>query len=555
MLIIETCFVLLSLLIAFVRPTLGSRWFEKVEMRFWQLSRHRVLSIVCVGVVALVMRGALLPIEPIPQPTIPDEFGYLLLSDTFAHGRLTNATHPMWVHLEAPAANQQPTYGSKYFPGPGVPLAFGQVVLGHPFWGVWLSAGIMCAVICWMLQGWFPPFWALLGALLALIRLGAFSYWANSYFGGALPAIGGALVLGALPRIKRRQRVGDSLLMGLGLALLASSRPFEGLIFSLPIVIALLIWIWDRDRSDAMRIATRVLIPSALILTLAFTAMFYYFWRTTGSPFRTPYQVNLQTWDPVPIFPWQSLRAVPRTEVGAVFFGVEVEQYKFVRSHFVVSSITRIIEFYLFFVGPALTLPFVLLAARTKQRKVCARLFLIVFLVSAFGLLLPVFYGPTYAAPLTCIVYVLLLAAMQRIRRWKWRSKSTGLTVVRAVPLICVLMFLIRAAASFPGLPMPRTVPITWFSPHLFAGSSRQRVQTALESLPGLQLALVRYPHDHLEPVDWVQNLADIDHQKVVWANDMGVERNQELIDYFNDRHVWLVEPDKIPPQVSPYPR
>ena len=141
--------------------------------------------------------------------------------------------------------------------------------------------------------------------------------------------------------------------------------------------------------------------PSALILTLAFTAMFYYFWRTTGSPFRTPYQVNLQTWDPVPIFPWQSLRAVPRTEVGAVFFGVEVEQYKFVRSHFVVSSITRVIEFYLFFVGPALTLPFILLAARTKQRKRLRkaffdRFFSLVFRPSVASVLWPHLRGPAH---------------------------------------------------------------------------------------------------------------------------------------------------------------
>ena len=554
MLLIETGFVLLSLLIAFAYPALGSRWFEKLERRFSQLSEHRVLSIVFVGVTALVLRAALLPIEPIPQPTIPDEFSYLLMSDTFAHGRLTNPTHPMWIHLDAPAVNQQPTYVSKYFPGQGVPLAFGQIIFRHPFWGVWLSVGIMCAVICWMLQGWFPSFWALLGALLALIRLGTFSYWANSYFGGALPAIGGTLVLGALPRIKRWQRIGDSLLMGFGLALLASSRPFEGLIFSLPIVTALLVWIWKSYRSGTRRIATRVLVPSALVLAVAFAAMLYYFWRTTGSPFRTPYQVNLQTQDPVPLFPWQSVRPAPHTGARAEFFGGEIDQHNLARSHFVISSITRVIQFYLFFLGPALTLPFLVLAAGTRRRMLNVRLLLTVFSVSAFGLLLPIYYGPTYAAALSCVIYALLLAAMQCIRRWRWRGKSTGLAIVRAAPVVCFLMLLIRAVAPLPGVPLPQMVPLTWCSPHLFDQFSRERVQVALESRPGLQLALVRYPHDHLEPVDWVQNLADIDRQRVIWANDMGAQRNQELIDYFKDRQVWLVEPDKIPPQISAYP-
>jgi len=550
MLIIETGFVLLSLLIAFVQPTLGSRWFEKVEMRLWQLSRHRVLSIVCVGVVALVMRGALLPIEPIPQPTIPDEFSYLLMSDTFAHGRLTNPTHPMWIHLEAPGVNQQPTYVSKYFPGQGVPLAFGQVVFGHPFWGVWLSVGIMCAVICWMLQGWFAPFWALLGALLALIRLGTFSYWANSYFGGAVPAIGGALVLGALPRIKRWQRIGDSMLLGFGLALLASSRPFEGLIFSLPIVTALLVWIWKSCGSGNRRIAIRVLVPSALVLAAAFATMLYYFWRTTGSPFRTPYQINL---DPVPLFPWQSLRSSPDTNMQAAFFGWEIDQHKFARAHFVISSITRVIQFYLFFLGPALTFPFLMLAAGTRRGMLRMRILLIVFSVSAFGLLLPIYYGPSYAAALTCVVYALLLAAMQCVRRWRWRGKSTGLAIVRAVPVICFLMLLVRAIGPLHGLRLPQAAPLTWCSPHLFEQFSRERVQAAIESRTGLQLALVQYPNDRPQPVDWVQNLADIDGQKVIWANDMGVQRNQELIDYFKDRRVWLVEPDEKPVRVTPY--
>jgi hypothetical protein len=73
MLAIETVLVLLSLLIAVVHPSLGARWFQKVDRRLSQLGGHRVLSIVLVRVTALVLRVALLPIEPIPQPTIPDE--------------------------------------------------------------------------------------------------------------------------------------------------------------------------------------------------------------------------------------------------------------------------------------------------------------------------------------------------------------------------------------------------------------------------------------------------------------------------------------------------
>jgi hypothetical protein len=35
---------------------------------------------------------------------------------------------------------------------------------------------------------------------------------------------------------------------------------------------------------------------------------------------------------------------------------------------------------------------------------------------------------------------------------------------------------------------------------------------------------------------------------------DMGFARNQELIDYYKDRRVWLVEPDKVSAKWGPYP-
>ncbi len=301
MLRIEAALVLLSLLIAFVYPQVGSRWFERMEHHFAKLSQRRTLSVVLVGVTALVLRAAVLPVEPIPEPIVHDEFGYLLAADTFAHGRLTNPTHPMWIHFESFSILQKPTYQCFAQPGQGMILAFGKVVFGHPFWGVWLSVGLMCAAITWMLQGWLPPPWALLGGVLAILRFGVFGYWANSYWGGALGAIGGALVLGALPRIKQRQRVQDALLMALGLVILASSRPYEGFVFSLPVAFLLFAWILKKNSPPLGLSMRRVVLPMTIVLAFTAVGMGYYLWRVTGSPFRMPYQIERQMYGTAPL--------------------------------------------------------------------------------------------------------------------------------------------------------------------------------------------------------------------------------------------------------------
>jgi hypothetical protein len=560
MLLIESCLTVAALVVALAFPEVGSRWFEVCERAFGKLAQRRRLAVLVMGLTALAARAALLPIIPIAQPGINDEFGYLLLADTFAHGRLTNPTHPMWVHFENVHIIWHPTYTAKFYPAQGLIMALGQRIVGHPFWGVWLSAGLMCAAICWMLQGWMPPGWALLGGFLAVIRLGTFSYWANTYWGGAVAATGGALVLGALPRIKASQRLRDALVMGLGFAILANSRPYEGLFFGLPVAGALAVWMFSKRRNplfseDATKTRwKRVVVPLLLVLVLTGCAMAYYFWRTTGSPWDTPYLVDARTNNPVPYFPWSSMRPVPvyhHADMRDYYLGTLMPQYNESRSIKGVSMtvLSVAITTWRFYLGGALALPLLVTIATLpcgfswRDLSRSTRFLLTVCGAVLAGCSLPYIISPHYVAPITCAIYALTLQAMRRLRCQRARGRPMGLFIGRAVPLICLTMLTIQVCAY--RLYPRHAVTIS--------NVERAKTLTQLQAYPGGQLAFVRSNPAHPKG-GWVYNEADIDHAKVVWAHDMGPSSNKELVDYFHGRRVWLVEVDETPPRVSPYP-
>jgi hypothetical protein len=53
---------------------------------------------------------------------------------------------------------------------------------------------------------------------------------------------------------------------------------------------------------------------------------------------------------------------------------------------------------------------------------------------------------------------------------------------------------------------------------------------------------------------EWVYNAPDIDNSKIIWAREMDESKNLELIRYYKDRKVWLVQPDLQPAGLSQYP-
>src|SRR5262245_44984986 len=139
----------------------------------------------------IALRLALMLSHPVPIPSGSDDFSYVLLGDTLAHFRLANPTHPFHHFFETIFVLQEPSYSSIYPPGQGLALALGQLLLGHPWAGVVLSEGLLCAMCYWMLLGWTTPGWAMIGGLLAIFQFGPLSPWMNNYFGGAVAGIAG----------------------------------------------------------------------------------------------------------------------------------------------------------------------------------------------------------------------------------------------------------------------------------------------------------------------------------------------------------------------------
>jgi hypothetical protein len=528
----------------------------------WVVRENAGIAVAIIGVSALIARLAVLPVLPIPQPAIHDEFSHLLIADTLAHARMANPTHPMWPHFETFHVNQQPTYASMYFPGQGLVLAVGQIIFGHPFWGVWLSLGMMCAAICWMLQAWVPAGWALLGGFLAIMRLAVFSYWANTYYGGAVAATGGALVLGALPRIKRRQRVSDALLMGLGLATLANTRPYESLFFGVPVAGALGVWLLGRKQPPWQISMRRVLFPLILVLAVTVSAMGCYFWRVTGNPLRIPYLVSMANYHLV-YFPWQHLAPAAEYHHAVMrdfYQGPPVAgQYRHAHSEPIRWILVKPLPHFIFYLGPVLMMPLVAWLTvrpggmRLKSISRKTRFLLLVCGLTGIGLILPVYIPPAhYSAMLTAAVYAIVVQAMRYLRLWKRNGQSTGLFLVRTVPVICLILLPIRGSAERLHIPVPATVIHTWYTEDAH-NVERAQILCQLGREPGGQLVIVRYRPDHDVLREWVFNAADIDGSKVVWARDMGSAQNKELTSYFKDRRVWSLEADERPPRLSPY--
>jgi hypothetical protein len=547
--LLELALTVLVVLLALRAPRSGTGLFQRVEASLDRLSRRPRLCVAVIGLAPVLIRVALLPVLSPPAPDVHDEFSYLLAADTFAHGRLTNPPHPMWEAFESFHIIQRPSYASKYPPAQALFLAAGEVLTGYPWAGVVLSVGLMCATVVWMLQGWLPARWALVGGLIAAIRFGVFSYWMNSYWGGAAAALGGALVMGVLPRLRREIRVRHSAVLACGIALLANSRPYEGLLLATPALVTAAVWVL-RGTIRPRTAAIRLVIPASLLLSAVAAWNLYYNWRVTGDPFTLPYQVHQKQYALISHFIWQPYRTTPpeygNSEMRRYFTEFELQAFppfhpvKYVRKIF-----GKMREFWLFFVSPALTVPLLLVLRRPGAREL--RPLVAVFLVSWAGYAITVYWlAAHYAAPLTAVTLALLVEGLRRLRRWRFAGRPAGVFLSRAFLLLCLGLPFVAKPLGLSAIPGPASL-----CPTETGNVERAEIVRKLSSAPGVHLVIVRYSSAHDFHHEWVYNEADIDRAKVVWARDRGPQENRRLLDYFKGRTFWLLEADSRPARLT----
>ncbi len=462
----------------------------------------------------------------VPPPLIHDDYAVLLGGEMFAQGRASYPTHALWPHFEQFHVLQVPAYASKYPLGNELLLAVGLRAFGVALVGSWLVAAAACVAIFWALLAALPPWWAFAGGVAAAIHPVMLNF-SESYRGGGLAALGGALLFGAVLRIAREPRVRDGAIAGAGLALLAVSRPVEGLLLGFGCAIALIVM---------RRVHLRTLAAAIAVGLVGVAATTLHSHAVTGSFTTLPWAAYAKQYEPAPELIWMRDKPVPRyrnEEFRFVYERMYRRQYERMKYEgglwtamerkvfFIASMAVTDAEnrrqaplFPLFFV-PLLFLPRLLKESRDARISLLAVLVVLAAPFSIWGTLLA-----HYLAPLAAPVAVLVLLSMRQLA-----TTIRG----RRFAIVIAILFTVNAAMT-----------LVWWSSRV-AGMEPVRQRLVREAGEGKHLFLVA-PDAH----GLVYNAADIDASRVIWARDLG--DNAALRAYFADRKQWRVEKSGLRP-------
>jgi hypothetical protein len=490
-----------------------------------KLAPRTILCMFLLAALPIVLRLALLPHHPVPTASVADDFSFLLLGDTLAHFRLANPEHPMHRFFEGVFVMQEPSWSSMNPMGQGLALAFGELVFGIPWAGVVLTVGLLCALCYWMLRAWISPVWALAGGLLAAIEFGPLSSWMNSYWHSAVSGVAGCLVFGTLPRLRQSGRTRDAVLLGVGLGLQVLTRPYEFVVLVLIVLMFL--------------VPVRSLIIAGLVLLPAFGLVLLQNKQVTGRWTTLPYQLSRYQYGMPAAFTFQR-NPIPHRKLT-------VEQQIAYDAHVAVHDKANFAErvpfLRFFFLAPLyLALPAFLFALREPRFIRVVVAVALLFVADGFY---PYFY-PHYIAAAACLFVLISVKGLELLSRLSEEA-------VMLILILCLAHFLFWYGIHLAGnenLLIATSGYESWNSINYGDPEGRIAINNQLAKAPGKQLVFVHYSPQH-GAHEWIQNAADIDASRVLWAIDLGPAEDEMLRRYYPDRHVWMLEADAHPPRLT----
>ncbi|MCB0416097.1 MAG: hypothetical protein H6617_05220 [Bdellovibrionaceae bacterium] len=463
-----------------------------------------------------------------PEPRVHDEYSYLLAADTFSKGRLTNPSPALFAPFESFHIFLKPTYMSKYPPAQGMVLALGSL-LGAPIVGAWILTALATALLFWALVPLLGGRWAFRAGALAAVHPLLLS-WGQSYWGGSAALCGAALVFGSVGRLRAELRPRHAVLFAVGLGILANSRPYEGLLFSIPACLWLLFDVVKRENLW-QTLGLKFVLPTSLVLAVVFSWMAYYNYRLTGDWKKLPYQVHAEQYNAVPQFVWMAPippKKYDRKDLESLHAGYERWEYESQQSpvNFLKWKAAKFSILFQQLMQPRLLL-FGLLFSMLGVVFTLRTLFgmSVLFLI---GMLPVTYFNLHYFAPFVVLLFSMVIAGLKDFVEREGRFQGA-----REVFVSLSFVWLLG-----PGLVLQA---------YLYASAERhtdprffswEKLEAPIRAAAGKHILLMPCEPDNCAVV---HNEADLSAARILRARDLGDVQNQRLFDLYPDRSKWLL--------------
>ena len=413
--------------------------------------------------------------------------------------------------------------------------------LGIGAWGgVLLSMVALTVAVYWMVREWINSKYAIIAALIVIIRYGLFSLWVNSYWGGAFTALGGVLLLGEFKAIRWHPNLLNGGAVGLGVVILMTTRPYEGMVYAIPFGVALVVRF---IRSTSLE--RRSLIPAglavAVLVAAGFGLTFAHDQAATGDWKVGPYSLYRET-KQVPPFLVEGPNAhieQPRYAQQRNNLAYDASDYnrRDTWTGILSAEAFRFRNDWNFYVGFALLVPFVVgIYALTGEPTL-----MIAAAALAVGLSVESFDFAHYAAPGFGFVILATMAGFRSLRQWKPWGYPYGLSLSRVLPLALVLGSSIPLSSALTGWPILTSgvnthvsAPCCWLRPRSF----HMTVEDEVDRYQGGNFVIVDTGDKAPRDETLIANDPDIDNEKTIWIND-DAEFNRLEIDRYPDRRIW----------------